>query len=153
MGPRLANGISPCFFTFWGVEYDKPFLNPFCFSEKIFCILLFCAPVGVFNTDLNTALDFDVESSTKEVSDKSVILHYCIAPIPKASSCMLPSSAHVIHTGERPGNELTVLTLAAQSPPPSVPWWPLTSGVRGLRWESYGPPLHLIHSQMVHRAL
>ena len=25
---------------FWGVEYDKPSLNPFCFSEKIFCFLL-----------------------------------------------------------------------------------------------------------------
>jgi len=22
-----------------GVEYDRPFLNPFCFSEKIFCFL------------------------------------------------------------------------------------------------------------------
>ena len=24
---------------FWGVEYDRPSLNPFCFSEKIFCFL------------------------------------------------------------------------------------------------------------------
>jgi len=27
MGPRLGNGISPCFFVFfWGVEYDRPSL-------------------------------------------------------------------------------------------------------------------------------
>jgi len=24
---------------FWGVEYDRPSLNPYCFSEKIFCFL------------------------------------------------------------------------------------------------------------------
>ena len=24
----------------WGVEYDRPYLNPFCFSEKIFCFLI-----------------------------------------------------------------------------------------------------------------
>jgi len=24
---------------FGGVEYDRPSLNPFCFSEKIFCFL------------------------------------------------------------------------------------------------------------------
>ena len=24
---------------FWGVEYDRPSLNPFCFLEKIFCFL------------------------------------------------------------------------------------------------------------------
>jgi len=37
---RLGNGTSPCFFLFFlGVEHDRPSLNPFCFSEKIFCFL------------------------------------------------------------------------------------------------------------------
>ena len=27
------------YLLFWGVEYDRPSLNPFCFSEKIFCFL------------------------------------------------------------------------------------------------------------------
>ena len=40
MGLRLGNGISPCCFTFCGVEYDRSSLNPFfCFAEKIFCFL------------------------------------------------------------------------------------------------------------------
>ena len=41
MGPRLANDISPCFFTFLrdGV-YDRPSLNLLSFSEKIFASCL-----------------------------------------------------------------------------------------------------------------
>jgi len=40
MGLRLGNGISPRFFSFVrGGEYDRPSLNPFCFSEKIICFL------------------------------------------------------------------------------------------------------------------
>ena len=29
---------------FWGVEYDRPSLNPFCFPEKIFCFLYYWGP-------------------------------------------------------------------------------------------------------------
>ena len=35
MGLRLGNRISPCSSHFWDAEYDRPSLNPFCFSEKI----------------------------------------------------------------------------------------------------------------------
>ena len=40
MGLRLGNGISFVSSLFWEVEYDRPSLNPFCFSEKSFCFLL-----------------------------------------------------------------------------------------------------------------
>ena len=37
MGLRLGNGISSCFLAL--LRYDRPSLNPFCFSEKFFCEL------------------------------------------------------------------------------------------------------------------
>ena len=40
MGPRLGNGISLVSSLFWGVEYDRPSLNPFCFWEKNFLLLI-----------------------------------------------------------------------------------------------------------------
>ena len=42
---------------FWGVEYDRPSLNPFCFSEKIFLLL-------VYSAALYTLTSFDVEDLT-----------------------------------------------------------------------------------------
>jgi len=39
MGWNRGWVISPCFFTFWGVEYDRPSLNPFCFSENCFLLV------------------------------------------------------------------------------------------------------------------
>ena len=40
MGLRLGSGISPCLFTFGGVEYDRPSLNPFILFA--FYLLLAC---------------------------------------------------------------------------------------------------------------
>jgi len=40
MGPRLSNGISPCFFAFSkGVEYDRPSLSPLIFWEIFFLLV------------------------------------------------------------------------------------------------------------------
>ena len=38
MGPRLSNGISPCFFIFFEgcMDYDRPSLNPYCFFRRKF---------------------------------------------------------------------------------------------------------------------
>jgi len=43
MGPRLGNGISPCFFTFWRGGIWQAILKSFCFLEKFFCFLYYHA--------------------------------------------------------------------------------------------------------------